>query len=369
MKKVLAILMAACLILLVFAGCGTDDANTDPSNDTGASGDPVKIVLLINGTLGDKSFFDSAKNGMDLIKEKYGDRVETQTVEMTYDATKWTPALIEFSEDADTDIIISGTWQMVDRVIEVAPDYPDKKYIVYDAEVDYSSGDYSNVYSITYKQNEASFLAGAASALVSKTNVFGFVGGMDNVTINDFLVGLIAGAQYVKPEMRFATAYIGNFDDAVKAKEITLSQINNQNADVVYGCAGQAGLGSIEAAAEQGVYALGGDSDQAMSFKGVDDAKAECIITSILKRVDQSLLRAVTASMEGTLQWGTTGSFGLADESVGLAENEYYEAILTEEQRAQIDEIEQKIISGEIEVPTALGRDTQEVKDYIDAAS
>lgn len=306
---------------------------------------------------------------MDLIKEKYGDRVETQTVEMTYDATKWTPALIEFSEDADTDIIISGTWQMVDRVIEVAPDYPDKKYIVYDAEVDYSSGDYSNVYSITYKQNEASFLAGAASALVSKTNVFGFVGGMDNVTINDFLVGLIAGAQYVKPEMRFATAYIGNFDDAVKAKEITLSQINNQNADVVYGCAGQAGLGSIEAAAEQGVYALGGDSDQAMSFKGVDDAKAECIITSILKRVDQSLLRAVTASMEGTLQWGTTGSFGLADESVGLAENEYYEAILTEEQRAQIDEIEQKIISGEIEVPTALGRDTQEVKDYIDAAS
>ena len=345
MKKVLVILMAACLILLVFAGSGTDDANTDPSN-AGTSGDPVKIVLLINGTLGDKSFFDSAQNGMDLIKEKYGDRV-----------------------DADTDIIISGTWQMVDRVIEVAPDYPDKKYIVYDAEVDYSSGDYSNVYSITYKQNEASFLAGAASALVSKTNVFGFVGGMDNVTINDFLVGLIAGAQYVKPEMRFATAYIGNFDDAVKAKEITLSQINNQNADVVYGCAGQAGLGSIEAAAEQGVYALGGDSDQAMSFKGVDDAKAECIITSILKRVDQSLLRAVTASMEGTLQWGTTGSFGLADESVGLAENEYYEAILTEEQRAQIDEIEQKIISGEIEVPTALGRDTQEVKDYIDAAS
>ena len=126
MKKVLAILMAACLILLVFAGCGTDGTTTDPSN-AGASGDPVKIVLLINGTLGDKSFFDSAQNGMDLIKEKYGDRVETQTVEMTYDATKWTPALIEFSEDADTDIIISGTWQMVDRVIEVAPDYPDKK--------------------------------------------------------------------------------------------------------------------------------------------------------------------------------------------------------------------------------------------------
>ena len=365
MKKILAITMALCLMLLVFAGCGGQQTDDPAAPGT----DAVKIVLLINGTLGDKSFFDSAKNGMDLIKEKYGDKVETQTVEMTYDATKWTPALIEFSEDPDTDIIISGTWQMVDRVIEVAPDYPEKKYIVYDAEVDYSSGDYSNVYSITYKQNEASFLAGAASALVSKTNVFGFVGGMDNVTINDFLVGLIAGAQYVKPAMRFTTAYIGNFDDAVKAKEITLSQINNQNADIVYGCAGQAGLGSIEAAAEQGVYALGGDADQAMLFKGVDDAKASCIITSILKRVDNSLLRAVTASMEGTLEWGTTGSFGLSDESVGLAENEYYEAILTADQRAQVEEIKQKIISGEIEVPTALGRDTQEVKDYIDAAA
>ncbi len=365
MKKLVALLLAAGMILVAFAGCTKENPNT---NGTSGTDDKVKIVLLINGTLGDKSFFDSAKNGMDLIQEKYGDRVETQTVEMSYDATKWTPALIEFSEDEETDIIISGTWQMVDRVIEVAPDYPDKKYIVYDAEVDYSGGQYQNVYSIMYKQNEAAFLAGAASALASKTNMFGFVGGMDNVTINDFLIGLISGAQYVKPEMKFTSAYIGNFDDAVKAKEITLSQINNQNADVVYGCAGQAGLGSIEAAAEKGVYALGGDADQAMAFKGVDDAKAQCIITSILKRVDNSLLKAVSESMDGTLQWGSSGSFGLADESVGLAKNEYYESILTQEQRDQIDEIEQKIIAGEIEVPTAFGMDTQQIQDFVAAA-
>lgn len=198
--------------------------------------------------------------------------------------------------------------------------------------------------------------------MASETGVFGFVGGMDNVTINDFLVGLIEGAQYINPDMKFAVAYIGNFDDAVKCKEITLSQISNQKADVVYGCAGQAGLGNIEAAAENGVYSIGGDSDQAMILKESNEDKASCIITSIMKRVDMSLLKAVSDYMEGSLEWGTAGELGLNDQAVGLAKNEYYEAILTEEQRAQIDEIEQKIIDGEITVGTAFGMTTEEIE-------
>lgn len=369
MKKLLSLVLAVLMCLALLSACGEEPVTTPSSENPQSSEtpentgtDPVNIVLLINGTLGDKSFFDSAENGMQMIKEKYGDQVELRTVEMSYDATKWTPTLIEFSEDEDTDIIISGTWQMVDRVAEVAPDYPDKKYIVYDASMDYTTGEYDNVYSILYKQNEASFLAGAASAMVSKTGVFGFVGGMDNVTINDFLVGLIEGAQYINPDMKFAVAYIGNFDDAVKCKEITLSQINNQKADVVYGCAGQAGLGNIEAAAENGVYSLGGDSDQAMILKDSNEEKAECIITSIMKRVDMSLLKAVSDYMDGTLEWGTAGELGLVDQSVGLAKNEYYYAILTEEQRAQIDEIEQMIIDGDIVVGTAFGMTTEEIE-------
>lgn len=369
MKKLLSLVLALLMCLGLLSACGDTPekpvGSENPENGNEAvpdSTDPVNIVLLINGTLGDKSFFDSAENGMQLIKEKYGDAVELRTVEMSYDATKWTPTLIEFSEDDETDIIISGTWQMVDRVAEVAPDYPEKKYIVYDASMDYTTGDYGNVYSILYKQNEGSFLAGAAAAMASETGVFGFVGGMDNVTINDFLVGLIEGAQYINPGMKFAVAYIGNFDDAVKCKEITLSQISNQKADVVYGCAGQAGLGNIEAAAENGIYSIGGDSDQAMILKESNEDKASCIITSIMKRVDMSLLKAVSDYMDGNLEWGTAGELGLNDQAVGLAKNEYYEAILTEEQRAQIDEIEQKIIDGEITVGTAFGMTTEEIE-------
>lgn len=370
MKKLLALALAVGLAAFALSGCagGGTESGSSQTAGIGQPGEKTKIVLLINGTLGDKSFFDSAQNGMKLIEEKYGDRVETQTVEMSYDATKWTPTLIEFSEDKQTDIIISGTWQMVDRVAEVAPDYPDKKYIVYDASLDYEGGKNPNTYSVLYKQNEAAYLAGAASAMVSKTNMFGFVGGMDNVTINDFLVGLIAGSHYVKPEMKFTWAYIGNFDDAVKAKEITLSQIRNQHADVTYGCAGQAGLGSIEAAAESKVYALGGDSDVAMSFKGTNEEKAGCIVTSVLKRVDNSLLKAVSDHMDGKLKWGTAGNFGLADQSVGLAKNEYYKRILTEEQQKQVDDIEQKIIKGELEVPTAFGMSAQQLEEYKNSA-
>ena len=82
---------------------------------------------------------------------------------MSYDETKWMPTLIDFSEDKDTDIIIMGTWQMSEKLQEVAPQYPDKKYIIYDSSVDYSLGGLDNVYSIEYKQNECSFLAGAVA--------------------------------------------------------------------------------------------------------------------------------------------------------------------------------------------------------------
>ena len=75
-----------------------------------------------------------------------------------------------------------------------------------------------------------------------------------------------------------------------------------------------------------------------------------------------SLLKAVSDYMDGTLEWGTAGELGLVDQSVGLAKNEYYDAILTEEQRAQIDEIEQMIIDGDIVVGTAFGMTTEEIE-------
>ncbi|MCR4430951.1 MAG: BMP family ABC transporter substrate-binding protein [Tepidanaerobacteraceae bacterium] len=374
MKKFFIIALGFVLILsLLLSGCGSSQQSQQNQGQSQQSGQeqpkekPLKIVLLLNGNLGDKSFFDSANHGMELIKQELG--AETKVIEMGYDQTKWEPTLVDVSEQ-DWDIIIVGTWQMQEILEKVAPQYPDKKYFIFDSSVDYTKGKLDNVYSIQYKQNEVSFLAGVVAAKVTTSNmplanpqkIIGFLGGMDTPVINDFLVGYIQGARYVDPDIKVAISYIGDFSNAAKGKEMALAQYN-LGADIGFNVAGQAGLGQLDAAKEKNKYAIGVDSDQAMIFKDSDPAKANLIVTSALKRVDNSLLRAVKMYKEGKLVFGKAENLGLSEEAVGLADNEFYEKLLSEDIRKEVKDLADKIASGEIKVDTAFGMDTAKLNE------
>lgn len=342
---------------------GQSNSSGTPSGSPDASGSPLKVALLVPGNLGDKSFLDSAANGLTLMENVLG--VETKVVEMGADQTKWEPTMSDVSEQG-YDIIVTGPWPVEDVLADVAERYPDQKYILFDTSLDYSTGKYGNVASFLYKQNEASFMAGALAAMVtnsdmplaSKSNVIGFVGGMDIPVINDFLVSYIQGAQYVNPDVKVAVSYIGDFVDSAKGKEMALAQYNG-NADVIYNVASQAGLGVLEAAKSKQKYVIGTDSDQSEIFKDSDPEKAELILTSILKQIDNSLLLA--ARDMSTIQWGAAQTFGLAEGSVGIADNDYYKKNVPEDIRNQLSAIQKKIESGEIEVQTGIDMSTEEV--------
>jgi len=322
-----------------------------------------KIVLIVNGALGDKSFFDSANHGMELIKAKYGDDVETRVLEVGDDATKWEPALLDVSEQ-DYNIIIGGTYSLSETLGEVAKQYPDKKYILFDASLPFEEGGFENVYAINYKQNEGSYLGGLLAADLVKSGklgadgALGFLGGMDIPVINDFLVGYIAGAQSVTPDIKVAVSYAGSFTDAAKGKELSLAQYR---AGVVLGfnAASQAGLGQLSAAKETGKYALGVDSDQEAIFAESDPGIASQVVSSVLKNVDVSLLSAYDRIKEGTLPWGSVEALGLKEGAVGLVETGNFAKLASPETVAAINAAKEKIAAGEIEVPTAFGMTTE----------
>ncbi|NMB21383.1 MAG: BMP family ABC transporter substrate-binding protein [Firmicutes bacterium] len=322
---------------------------------------PLKVALLINGTLGDRSFFDSAYDGMLAAEKELG--IEFLLIEMGYDQSVWDPTLADISEQ-NYDVIILGTWQMTESLQEIAPWNPDKKFIIFDTEVDYSLGNLDNVYSIVYKQNEGSFLAGALAAMVTTSDLpkvnadktIGFLGGIDIPVINDFLVGYIEGALYIDPEIKVDISYIGSFDDSAKGKEMALAQYN-RGVDIGFNVAGQAGLGQLDAAKDTDRWAIGVDSDQALLFAETDPVKADLIVTSMLKRIDNSLVRALKMHLEGTLPYGQAEALGLAEEAVGLANNEFYQKLIPEEFRSELEILADKVNRGEIEVSTALGMD------------
>lgn len=371
LRKVLSALCAAVLAASLLAACGGTAPQGQTSNNggtnsvAGGSGKTLNVALLLNGTMGDKSFFDSANNGMTLIKEKLG--AETKVVEVGYDDTKWEPALQDLCDEGNHDIIICGTWQMQEVLSKIAPEYPDQKFIVFDTAMDYSNGAFPNVYSIEYKQNDGSFLAGVLAASVSKTGSIGFVGGMDNTVIYDFLVGYIQGAQSVKKDIKVSSSFVGDFSNTARAKELALSQYQ-MGTDIIFSCASTAGDGTIQAGKEMGKWLIGVDSDQALLYKETDPELAKLILSSVLKRVDISLLQAVEKAAKGELKYGEKVAVGIPEDCIGLADNEIYQAEVPADVRTLITQTIEKIKDGSIEVKSAFGMDTQEVVDFVNAA-
>ncbi|MBF4693390.1 BMP family ABC transporter substrate-binding protein [Fusibacter ferrireducens] len=376
MKKILSMILVLALATVMVA-CGSKSAAPAPeatpaetsSEATApetAPAEVTKIVLLVSGSLGDKSFHDSSQAGMDMIKEKYGDKVELKTIEMGSDKTKFIPTLEDVS-DEDWDIIVTGTFHMKEPVEEVAPLYPDKTYVLFDTAVDYEGIEgLDNVYSITYKQNEAGFLAGAfAAQMTTMTDIdninpdkkIGFLGAMDIPVVNDFLVGYIEGAKYIDEDMKVDISYIDSYSDAAKGKELALIQYQNQGVDIGFNVAGRAGLGQIEAANEANCYAIGVDSDQAALFADSPE-KAARIFTSALKRVDNSLLRTADMYFEGTLPLGKAEEIGLENNGVGLAPYDPSTSVVPQAVVDKVEDLKQQVIDGTIVVPSAIGMDS-----------
>lgn len=175
-KKIVCGTLAAVLAASMLFGCSSNSAASSGAEGQTAeaaqteSGDKLKVSLLVTGSFGDKAFNDSAQAGMEKLQADMGDKVEVQMIEMGNDKTKFEGSLLDAS-DSDADVIIVGTWDMKEILENVAQEYPDKKYIIFDTDVDYTLGDLSNVYSMSYKQNEAAFLAGVLAASVTSSDM------------------------------------------------------------------------------------------------------------------------------------------------------------------------------------------------------
>ncbi|MCX8025400.1 MAG: BMP family ABC transporter substrate-binding protein [Thermanaerothrix sp.] len=345
-SKILILVYVLVVMALVLAACAPQQGVTQAPPEE----KKLRVVNLINGVLGDKSFFDSANRGMEMAKKDFG--IEVKTIEAGIDPAKWKPALEDAAANEEYDILIVGTFQMSEFLQEIAPKYPDKKFIIYDVSVDYSKCDCKNVYSVTYKQNEGSYLAGLYAGLMSKSKIVGVIGGQDIPVINDFIVGYKQGAKDAGvSEQNVIVQYAGGWNDPAKGKEIALAMYQ-QGADIVFNVAGGTGVGIFQAAQEVNKYAIGVDSDQALIIETTNPEQAKHILTSMMKNVDNSLYRAIKLYLEGKLPFGQAEALGIAEGGVGLAKNKYYEEMSPADVKAKIDQAEKDILEGKIVVDT-----------------
>ncbi len=351
MKKLLSLILAAAMALSLVA-CSSDEAETTTTTE-GTEGDAPLKVLLIVSQLGDKSFNDSANVGLLKAEEELG--IDYEVLEITNDINKVEPSLTEAAETGYDMITFNnmgfgkaGEWLEANAEL-----FPETTFVIYDeAIVDFPQ---ENIVNVCFRANESDFLAGALAAKLSETGTIAFIGGINNPVIADFLVGYIQGATYVNPEIELVLSYTEDWTDITKGKELGVSAIEQQGADVVHAVAGSSGNGALEAAMEAGVYGIGVDSDQYELFKEANPELAATIVTSSLKTVGDALYNQVENIQAGTVPGGERVWYGINEGGAGLAKNENYLAVVPAEIQAEMDEIEAKVASGEIEVDSYFG--------------
>ena len=386
MKKIIALLLALVMVFSLVACASktetpatetkteetateatTEEKTEEPAAEEEKTEEPAaeegkvyNVAYLVNGNLGDKSFFDSAEAG--LAQLKADGRIDYVTIEMggtDEDQPTWLSTLYDVSEDGGYDLIICGTYQMPDYLKEVATQYPDQLYAIFD-DTTYV-GENKNVVNLSYRQNDMGYLVGVyAACMTVDTNianinedaVVGFVGGVDSPVINDFLIGFIEGAQSVNPDIKVDTRYTNDYVDTAIAKEYGLSMINDNKCDIIWGVAGNAGNGAAEAALETGkAWFIGVDSDQELTFS---PDLAAITLTSGLKNIGNSLVWLFDEWDAGRTYWGQVVELGIAEGGVGIVTDKNYDKLASAETKAAVEAAQNAILNGEVVVDSAL---------------
>jgi basic membrane protein A and related proteins len=297
----------------------------------------VKVAFVTSESgMGDRSFNDMMDEGMKrAVKELDAEYVIIQPRSISeFQSTLARAAGQGF------DIIIGSSFDMIEPMKTVAGSFPDQKFGLVDVGPDPIA---PNVISTVTKDWEGSFLVGMIAAKVTKTGTIGFVGGKDIPIIHRFFIGYYYGAKMAVPDVNVLESYSGTFTDPAAGKEYTLALVN-QKSDINFAVAGATSSGVIDAAKETNTFAIGVDSNQNYLAPGH-------VLTSMVKRVDTQAFDMIKAVVDGTFKGGTVTYYGLKEGGVDAAMDEHNKGLIPDDVLKQVDELRQKVISGEIVVP------------------
>jgi basic membrane protein A len=365
----LALLLATVMIGLaaVAAGCGGGDeeaeeapppaettaaaetgaaAETAAAAETGAATDISVGLVTDTGGVNDRGFNEFSINGLEQAEEELG---VSGRVYVSNAAEDYLPNLTSACEDGNNLVVAVG-FLLAPDTITVAEECPDSNF----AGVDHFYGEEGceeagtceqpNALGLVFPSEEAGYLAGIVAAMMTESGTVSTVGGIKIPPVDNWIAGFQQGVKDTNPDVKTLNAYSQDFVDKAKCKEIALDQIA-QGSDVVFQVAGDCGLAALDAACEEGVFAIGVDADQS--------AEGGCVITSALKPLQTTVFEVIRQASTGEFQGGTNLVFSIVDnpDAELLAP---FSADVPQEVQDAVAEATEKLKSGEIDPPATL---------------
>ena len=233
------------------------------------------------------------------------------------------------------------------QVSAVARRYPNVPFIVMDAPRAEVPSAPPNLGGEVLEAREAAFLAGWLAAKLEQRrpgpDVIGAVGGVKVPGVTTFIDGYVAGARRAAPRVEVLVDYSDDWVDRRKCAALARHQIA-RGAGAVFNVAGGCGLGTMKAAADAGIWAIGVDSDQ------YDEAPC-CVLTSMVKGVDVAVFDAIQAVATGKFTGGVR-ELGLAEGGVDYVWDDLTAKVAGEPVHQRVEAIRKQIVAGAIRVPS-----------------
>ncbi|GAA5095410.1 BMP family ABC transporter substrate-binding protein [Microbacterium yannicii] len=360
-KKLVGV-TAAAGILLALAGCGSAP-EASPSDSAGAADvvDGFQACLVSDaGGWNDKSFNQSAKEGMDRAADELG--IEPLELESTSE-NDYAPNMETAVAEGCT-LIISVGFNLSAATVESALANPDVNYAIIDdyADTDFDgTTDAPNIKPLVFNTAEAAYLGGYAAAAWSAqsgVNKVGTFGGMQIPSVAVFMDGYQLGVEKYNEDKGADVqvfgwdseaqtgSFTGGFDANDTAKQ-TAQGVLDQGVDVILPVGGPIYQSAAAAITDggTGTVMLGVDSDLAVA----DPDVADLTLVSIMKAIDVAVYDATIAAASGDFDpepyIGT-----LENEGVKLSSFHDFESQLPDGLLDELTALQEQIISGDIVV-------------------
>ena len=300
MKKSKALILSAILSLgsIGLVGCSSKKEEVNKSKN-----ENMKITLILDkGGVNDQSFNQSAWEGAQEAKKDYG--VDVSYIETNQESEYKTN--IETAIDRGSDLIIGVGYNLTDAIEEASKNYPKQKFAIIDGNYDKIP---QNVRPILFSEEESGYLTGLVAGKMSKSNKFGFIGGMDIPSVTNFAVGFEKGIKEVNSNNELSTQFANSFTDAAKGKAIA-SQMYKDGIDIIFTAGGGVNSGTYEAGKEVGKYVVAVDMPQ-------NYISPDTIITSALKNVGIGVKLTIKDLRDGKFTGGEAAIFDISNGGVG----------------------------------------------------
>ncbi len=337
MKKLIALLLAVCMVACLFVGCGEEKKTEEkPSESKGEDLSAWKVAMITDyGDITDQSFNQTTYEACEKFAADYG--VDFRYYKPTADSTADRVASIELAIAEGYNVLVMPGYAFGGAIVEAAPAHKDVKFIALDVaegdlleagvaaageSYDYNPAnwdlakyvDMENVYCAIYQEELAGYMAGYAAVKLGYTKL-GFLGGMAVPAVIRYGYGFVQGADAAAVELGadVSVKYIYGgqfFGDA----DITgvMDTWYADGTEVVFACGGGIFTSAAEAAMKVNGKVIGVDVDQAAIIDGA--YAAGMTVTSAMK----GLAPATYDTLKAVIVDGNWANFATKIETLGL---------------------------------------------------